>query len=78
MADRYQLRLAKINSSKRGTFIEIRSLSYSSIIDMINLRGDEYPSLSNLDSYNHGNTFMKKITEFLILIDYINSLHTLE
>lgn len=24
---------------------------------MINLRGDVYPSLSNLHSYNHGNTF---------------------
>lgn len=37
--------------------IEIYSFTYTSLIDMINLRGDKYLSLSNLDSYKHGNTF---------------------
>lgn len=27
---------------------------------MINLKGDEYSSLSNLDSYNHDRTFHEK------------------
>ncbi|KAL8123914.1 hypothetical protein AgCh_011789 [Apium graveolens] len=50
------IRSQKMNVSKRGTNIQIQS-PYTSLIDMINSRGDEYPSLSELDSYNHGNTF---------------------
>lgn len=65
MADRDQQRVAKMNNSKRGTLIKIRSLSYTSLIDMINLRGDEYPYLSHLDSYNHSNTFHKEDNRIL-------------
>lgn len=46
-----------MNSSKRGIHIYIRSFACSSLIDMINLKGDEYPSLAHLDSYNHGNIY---------------------
>ncbi|KAL8155484.1 hypothetical protein AgCh_000754 [Apium graveolens] len=56
MADRDLAKLAKMNSLKRGTAIQIRP-PYTSLINMINTRGDEYPSLSDLDSYNHDNTF---------------------
>ncbi|XP_074336556.1 uncharacterized protein LOC141673711 [Apium graveolens] len=57
MADKNSERAAKIASaSKRGKDIEIRS-SYMSLIDMINTRGDEYPSTAHLDSFNHCNTW---------------------
>ena len=51
-------RLAKMNapSSRRGTSIFI-IFSYKSIPDMLNERGDEYPSISDLDSYDHSNNF---------------------
>ncbi|KAL8134593.1 hypothetical protein AgCh_009569 [Apium graveolens] len=52
MADRDLTRLGKMNTSKRGTSIQIQS-PYTSLIDMINSRGEEYPSLSEFDSYNH-------------------------
>lgn len=65
MADRDQQRLAKMNTSKRGTLIEIRYLFYTSLIDMINLKGEEYPFLSNLDSYNHNNTFHEEDNRIL-------------
>ncbi|KAL8098358.1 hypothetical protein AgCh_031208 [Apium graveolens] len=69
MADRDLARLGKMNVSKRGTDIQIQS-PYTSLINMINSRGDEYPSLFELDSYNHGNTFHE-------LEDRIESLNTL-
>lgn len=51
------MRLSKMNAaSKRGNSITICS-SYSSLIDMINQRGDEYPSNAPIDSSNHTNTF---------------------
>ncbi|XP_074337329.1 uncharacterized protein LOC141674523 [Apium graveolens] len=57
MADKNSERAAKIASaSKRGKDIDIRS-SYMSLIDMINTRGDEYPSTAHLDSFNHCNTW---------------------
>ncbi|KAK1387033.1 hypothetical protein POM88_015211 [Heracleum sosnowskyi] len=57
MADRASQRLQKMNSaSKRGTPIPIRS-KYMSLHDMINERGDEYPSVSALDSYDCSNRF---------------------
>jgi hypothetical protein len=44
-------RLAKINAqSSKGT-ITIRS-PYTSLVDLLNLRGDDYPSLAELDAYN--------------------------
>lgn len=46
MEDQDLERLDKMNTSKRGTIIHIYSYTYSSLIDMINVRGDEYPSLS--------------------------------
>ena len=57
MADRATARLQKLSTaSKRGTPIPIRS-KYMSLHDMINERGDEYPSVSALDSYDHSNKF---------------------
>ena len=57
MSDRINARLQKMSSaSKRGTPIPIRS-KYMSLHDMINERGDEYPSVSALDSYDHSNKF---------------------
>ncbi|KAK1397069.1 hypothetical protein POM88_006932 [Heracleum sosnowskyi] len=57
MADRASQHLQKMNSaSKRGTPIPIRS-KYMSLHDMINERGDEYPSVSALDSYDCSNRF---------------------
>ncbi|KAL8149219.1 hypothetical protein AgCh_006287 [Apium graveolens] len=57
MADKNSERAAKIASaSKRGNDIEIRS-SYMSLLDMINTRGDEYPSNAHFDSFNHYNTW---------------------
>ena len=61
MADKKATRLAKMNaqSSKRGTHIHIHS-SYVSIQDLLNERGDEYPSISELDSFDHSNRFHDK------------------
>ena len=57
MADKNSERAAKIASaSKRGKDIDICSSSMS-LIDMINTRGDEYPSTTHLDSFNHCNTW---------------------
>lgn len=51
------LHLRKMNlSSKRGTPINIYFF-YMSLVDMINQRGDEYPSNARMDSYNYDNTF---------------------
>ncbi|KAL8116823.1 hypothetical protein AgCh_023117 [Apium graveolens] len=72
MADRDLTHLQKMNVSKRGTNIQIQS-PYTSLLDMINSRGDEYPSLSELDSYNHGNTFH----ELDGRIESMNTLYTL-
>ncbi|KAL8135077.1 hypothetical protein AgCh_009917 [Apium graveolens] len=46
MEDRDLARLGKMNTSKRGIAIQIQS-PYTSLIDMINTRGDEYPSYLN-------------------------------
>lgn len=57
MADRAASRLSKMNSAvKKGAVITVHS-GYMSLLDMINTRGDEYPSESHLDAYNYGNTF---------------------
>ena len=61
MADKKAARLSKMNakSSKRGTPINIHP-SYMSIPDLLNERGDEYPSISELDSFDHSNRFHDK------------------
>ena len=61
MADKKAAKLAKMNaqSSKRGTPIYIHS-SYVSIQNLLNERGDEYPSISELDSFDHSNRFCEK------------------
>lgn len=45
-----------VASSKRGTTILIRS-NYLSIQEMLNGCGDDYHSLSELDSYDYGHGF---------------------
>lgn len=55
MANKKVKRISKTSSaSKRATEIQIRS-SYMSLIKMINLRGDEYPSDAKLDSFDYCN-----------------------
>lgn len=53
MTDRASLENFK-NNSKKGNTINICP-SYMSLIEMVNENGDEYPSLSNLVTYNYGN-----------------------
>lgn len=55
MEDKAKARLAKMNSaSSKG--ISIRS-PYMSLIEMLNERGDDYPSLAELDAYNCCSTY---------------------
>ncbi|KAK1382001.1 hypothetical protein POM88_019736 [Heracleum sosnowskyi] len=55
MADRSAQRLQKVNqASKRGIIIRSPTMSLQ---DMILERSDEYPSVSDLDSFNHSNRF---------------------
>ena len=54
--ERAARRLSKMGSGSRGTSIPIRS-NYSSLIDMINQRGGEYPSQTVLDAYNHSSKY---------------------
>lgn len=57
MADKNPERIVKANSaSKRGTEIPIWS-SYISLIEMINLRGEEYPFDAKLDFFDYCNKF---------------------
>lgn len=62
MADRRAQRLARMSSAsktaftKKGTEFPTHS-RYSSLIDMINTRRDEYPLDANLEVYDHGNNF---------------------
>ena len=62
MAEQPVDRLALMNAasqsraSKKGTIIPIHS-SYMSLIDMINVRGDDFPSNAKFDSYDHCNKF---------------------
>lgn len=48
--------LAMMNSTCICNEFPIHS-KYSSLIDMITIRGDEYPSDSHLDYFDHANTF---------------------
>ena len=72
MEDKKAARLALINSSsKKGNDFPIHS-NYQNLIDIINTRGDEYPSDSHLDSFDHANTFhdsaeLKKIEKLYLI-----------
>lgn len=44
-------RLAMVNTASSKGIITIRS-PYTSLVDMLNLRADDYPSLAELDAYN--------------------------
>ncbi|XP_074329932.1 uncharacterized protein LOC141667374 [Apium graveolens] len=52
MADKKMTRLAKMNVARKSNEFPIRS-RYTSLIDMINTRGDEYPSDAHLDAHDH-------------------------
>ncbi|KAL8088374.1 hypothetical protein AgCh_038230 [Apium graveolens] len=52
MADKRITCLAKMNVAKKSSEFPIRS-RYTSLIDMINSRGDEYPSDAHLDVHDH-------------------------
>ncbi|KAL8089488.1 hypothetical protein AgCh_039091 [Apium graveolens] len=52
MADKRMTRLAKMNVARKSNDFPIRS-RYTSLIDMINTRGDEYPSDAHLDAHDH-------------------------
>ncbi|KAL8115868.1 hypothetical protein AgCh_022385 [Apium graveolens] len=52
MADKKMTRLAKMNVARKSSEFPIRS-RYTSLIDMINTRGDEYPSDAHLDAHDH-------------------------
>ncbi|KAL8121509.1 hypothetical protein AgCh_018295 [Apium graveolens] len=52
MADKNMTRLAKMNVARKSSEFPIRS-RYTSLIDMINTRGDEYPSDAHLDVHDH-------------------------
>ncbi|KAL8104458.1 hypothetical protein AgCh_028613 [Apium graveolens] len=52
MADKKMTRLAKMNVARKSNEFPIRS-RYTSLIDMINTRGDEYPSDAHLDVHDH-------------------------
>ncbi|KAL8098330.1 hypothetical protein AgCh_031188 [Apium graveolens] len=52
MADKRMTRLAKMNVARKSNDFPIRS-RYTSLIDMINTRGDEYPSNAHLDAHDH-------------------------
>ncbi|KAL8120200.1 hypothetical protein AgCh_017373 [Apium graveolens] len=54
MADKKMTRLAKMNVARKSNEFPIRS-RYTSLIDMINTRGDEYPSDAHLDAHDHIN-----------------------
>ncbi|XP_074328397.1 cyclin-D4-1-like [Apium graveolens] len=56
MADKRFTRLAKMNVAKKSNEFPIRS-RYTSFIDTINTRGDEYPSDAHLDAFDHISTF---------------------
>lgn len=47
---------SKSAASKKGTPITIHS-SYMSLIEMINVRGDEFPSNFKFDAYDHCNKY---------------------
>ncbi|KAL8149186.1 hypothetical protein AgCh_006264 [Apium graveolens] len=52
MADKRMTRLAKMNVARKSNDFPIRS-RYTSLIDMINTRGDGYPSDAHLDAHDH-------------------------
>ncbi|KAL8124557.1 hypothetical protein AgCh_012275 [Apium graveolens] len=52
MANKKMTRLAKMNVARESNEFPIRS-RYTSLIDMINTRGDEYPSDAHLDAHDH-------------------------
>ncbi|KAL8088605.1 hypothetical protein AgCh_038398 [Apium graveolens] len=52
MADKKMTRLAKMNVARKSNKFPIRS-RYTSLIDMINTRGDKYPSDAHLDAHDH-------------------------
>ncbi|KAL8114444.1 hypothetical protein AgCh_021339 [Apium graveolens] len=52
MADKKMTCLAKMNVARKSNEFPIRS-RYTSLIDMINTRGDEYPSDAHLDAHDH-------------------------
>ncbi|KAL8126038.1 hypothetical protein AgCh_013362 [Apium graveolens] len=52
MADKKMTRLAKMNVARKSNEFPIRS-RYTSLIDMINTCGDEYPSDAYLDAHDH-------------------------
>ena len=56
MADKKMTHLAKMNVAKKSNEFPIRS-RYTSLIDMINTRGDEYPSDAHLDAHDHVSIF---------------------
>ena len=56
MADKKMTRLAKMNVARKSNEFPIRS-RYTSLIDMINTRGDEYPSDTHLDVNDHISIF---------------------
>ncbi|KAK1379480.1 hypothetical protein POM88_026224 [Heracleum sosnowskyi] len=56
MDDRATQRLQKMNQASKRGIITIHS-SYMSLQDMISERGDEYPSMSHLDSFDCSNKF---------------------
>ena len=80
MADKKAARLAKMNAQTRtGTHIIIHS-PYVSIQDLLNERGDEYPSVSELDSFDHSNRFhdkkeIKKYNKLFNLPSYLELIH---
>lgn len=47
---------SKASGTKASTEFQIHS-RYTSLIDMINTRKDEYPSNTHLEASDHGNTF---------------------
>ncbi|XP_074355552.1 uncharacterized protein LOC141695188 [Apium graveolens] len=52
MANKRMTRLAKMNVARKSNDFPIRS-RYTSLIDMINTRGDEYPYDAHLDAHDH-------------------------
>ena len=80
MADKKTTRLAKMNTqARRGTHIIIHS-PYVSIQDLLNERGDEYPSVSELDSFDHSNRYhdkkeIKKYNRLFNLPSYLELVH---
>ena len=64
MADQSNVRMRLVKAasraaSKKAMDVTIHS-GYMNLVQMIAERGDEYPSLANLDSYTHTNVLVSK------------------